>query len=340
MITKSTVSFDVLSDLKAIEQVTDQLIGSLIDINATDQSAAALADLILPPFPDEINDLIIIADKKITQIPFEMLRHGQGLLLERMNVSYAGSVQLYHVQKQLANNKSAPVKWTGFAPEYAVNRLPNNQQEVNKIGALTDGKKITGMSATKNKFLEEAPKATVLHLAMHAEIDKTNPMLSKMYFYGVKDSGELTASEVYNLDLQADLVVLSGCSTGLGKSESGDGVMSMSRAFTYAGVSSTVMSLWQVSDKETSELMVSFYENLKKGQAKNEALRNAKLSYLKNAKAPELQHPYYWAGFVVSGDVTPMYDNKPWWLYILISAALLGMIALRIRNTKVCRAAR
>src|SRR5690606_10831933 len=73
MITKSTVSFDVLSDLKAIEQVTDQLIGSLIDINATEQSAAALADLILPPFPDEINDLIIIADKKITQIPFEML---------------------------------------------------------------------------------------------------------------------------------------------------------------------------------------------------------------------------------------------------------------------------
>ena len=230
------------------------------------------------------------------------------------------------MQSQIESKNSSAGNWLGFAPEFIDQPLPNNKVEVQKIRELTNGKEISGKGATKNSFLEQAPNASILHLATHSEIDPLNPMLSKMHFYSDEErKGELTASEIYNLNLNANMIVLSACSTGLGDNESGDGVMSLSRAFTYAGISSTVMSLWKVSDKETSDLMVMFYENLKQGQTKNEALRNAKLSYLENVKEPELLHPYYWAGFVLTGDVSPLKeDSFKWWYALGILGILVG----------------
>lgn len=325
LITKNDVKFDAINDLNSIEKTADDLIQNLIEFRSVEKQSSQLGGKILPEFPEKITDLIIVSDKKLSQIPFEILEQNNALLLENFNVSYAGSVQLYDVQKHLKTKKKSNLRWLGFAPDYSENSLPNNQYEVNKIGELIQGKKVIGSEATKDKFLEDAPKTAVLHLATHSEIDNTNPMLSKMYFHG---NDELTASEVYDLELQANLVVLSACNTGIGKKESGDGVMNMSRAFTYAGVSSTVMSLWQVPDKQTSELMLLFYENLNNGQLKNEALRNAKLTYLQNVNEPELKHPYYWAGFVISGDINPIQEQSFPWIY-LIAALVLVVLALK-----------
>lgn len=325
-ITPSDIRFDVLNDLDLIEKETENLTYSLLDRSPIEKSSTELAEFILPEFPEEVNDLIIILDKSLTQIPFEILRYKNGFLLEELNVSYAGSVQLYDVQREMATKQRLSGKWIGFAPDYVQNPLSNNKEEVHKISELTNGKEILGAEATKENFLKEAPNASVLHVAAHSEINTLNPMLSKMYFYkNGEDKNELNASEIYNLELQADLVVLSACSTGIGKTESGDGVMSMARAFTYAGISSAVMSLWKVSDKETSDLMVMFYENLKEGQNKNEALRNAKLNYLKQVKEPELQHPYYWAGFVITGDVSSVPEKSNWWLYGLGGLLIVGL---------------
>lgn len=336
---KSKVQFDELNNSNDIQISTLQLVENLLERKEIKSLSKDLASELLPDFEDNIEDLIVIADKELNQIPFEILEDETGILLEKMNLSYAGSVQLYNAQKQMSKQKRSSGKWMGFAPVYEGNPLPNNQNEVQKIKDLTDGIEVLGEMATKSKFLEEAPDALVLHLATHSEIDKNNPMLSKMYFTAAEDSGELTASEVYNLDLNADLVVLSACSTGLGKNESGDGVMSMARAFTYAGVSSAVMSLWQVSDRQTSELMVKFYENLKKGQDKNEALRNAKLEYLASVQEPELQHPYYWAGFVISGDITPISEKSYTWLYVFGILLVSGMIFtfLKFRASRAIR---
>ena len=328
-ITKNRANFDVIDDLKPIEKTAEDLIQNLIEFKSTDKEAALLGNEILPEFSEKITDLIIISDKKLTQLPFEILKKEGNLLLEKFNISYAGSVQLYDVQKHLKTKRKSKLRWLGFAPTYTGNSLPNNQYEVNRINELIQGKEVVGSEATKEKFLEDAPKTAVLHLATHSEIDNINPMLSKMYFHkNDQTSGELTASEVYDLELQADLVVLSACNTGIGKNESGDGVMNMSRAFTYAGVSSTVMSLWQVPDKETSELMLLFYENLEKGQLKSEALRNAKLTYLENVNEPELKHPYYWAGFVVSGDIASLENPSFPWIYLILGLILV-VIALK-----------
>ena len=164
----------------------------------------------------------------------------------------------------------------------------------------------------------------MLHLAMHAEINQSNPSYNKLLFA----DGELNASKIYFSQSKANLAILSACNTGFGKLEKGEGVMSMARAFHFSGIPSVVMSLWKVPDRETKTIMLSFYEYLKKGKSKSEALRLAKLDYLKNTTDKELLHPYFWSGFVVNGNTEPI-DlggdvNYLFWGGMLVIFLLLG----------------
>jgi len=111
------------------------------------------------------------------------------------------------------------------------------------------------------------------------------------------NDGSLTVAEVYGLRLNADLVTLSACETGLGKAMSGDDLIGMTRGFLYAGSSNIVASLWEVEDEATGELMKQFYRNLFAGQSKKEALRQAQLSLW--ARFP---NPLYWAAFYLTGE--------------------------------------
>ena len=134
------------------------------------------------------------------------------------------------------------------------------------------------------------------------------------------------------MNFPAKMAVLSACDAGNGTLKSGEGVMSISRALAYAGVQSSVYSLWQVPDKETSEIIVLFYEHLKKGQSKDEALSNAKRIFVK--KNPLKQHPYYWAGFVVNGNMSPIVSTYNWWMYSLVASSLL-MLFFILRKRKL-----
>ena len=112
--------------------------------------------------------------------------------------------------------------------------------------------------------------------------------------------------------------------------------MSLQRAFVFAGVPATVSSLWQVPDKETSGLMVAFYENLNKGQYKDEALRNAKLQHLNTSEDAALKHPFYWAGFVISGDVSAIeVQSNNTLIIVLIALILLGLFFSRKKLIKL-----
>jgi len=117
--------------------------------------------------------------------------------------------------------------------------------------------------------------------------------------------GFLHTNEVFNLNLNADLVVLSACETGLGKLRNGEGMIGISRGFLFAGVPSLVASLWQVDDESTAIIMKGFYEYLKKGLNKSQALRHAKLDYIA-ASPNQGKDPYYWAPFILSGNLDPM----------------------------------
>jgi len=117
------------------------------------------------------------------------------------------------------------------------------------------------------------------------------------------------------------LVVLSACNTGVGKLAAGEGFLSLSRALTYSGVRSSVYSLWEVPDEETSEIMVSFYRYLNKGKNKANALAKAKQDFIKNN--PLKSHPYYWAGFVLNGDTTPITTSKNYSLWYIFLAVVV-----------------
>ena len=130
--------------------------------------------------------------------------------------------------------------------------------------------------------------------------------------------------EIYATKNQSEMVVLSACNTLSGDLKRGEGVMSLARGFFYSGAKSVVSSLWPVTDESGKDLMISFYKNLDKGYSKSKALREAKLNYLETAKATELKHPFYWAGFVVVGDNAPLVASRhPIWIYIGIVLVLV-----------------
>ena len=190
--------------------------------------------------------------------------------------------------------------------------LPESWKEVREIAALLQGKAYLGPEASEQQFNQQAPLSRILHLAMHTWLDPRNPMFSKLLFSSSPlekgEGNDLYAVEIYDLGLNAELVVLSACETGLGQFRQGEGVMSLARAFAFGG-GATVMSLWQVEDGATRTLMVDFYKQLKTGIRKDDALQQAKLTYLKNCDALR-SSPYFWAGFIASGSMVPLFGRQ------------------------------
>jgi CHAT domain-containing protein len=133
--------------------------------------------------------------------------------------------------------------------------------------------------------------------------------------------GRLYAHEIFQLKLPASMIILSACNTGIGSFTRGEGIASLAKAFRFAGTQATVMSLWKVPDESTAIIMKAFYQHLKKGERKDEALRHAKLDYLDSVTEPELKRQYYWAGFVLMGDTTPIFQ-------IGISSSLLLILGI------------
>jgi CHAT domain-containing protein len=149
----------------------------------------------------------------------------------------------------------------------------------------------------------------VLHLATHGKANALEGAFSYLAFAtenGSPQDGLLSVTDLYNQTLQTELVVLSACETGLGELQRGEGILSLSRAFAFAGAHSIVSSFWSVNDEATMLVMDGFYRLLAGGAAKNTALRTAKLQYLQ--QHPAAAHPFYWAGCVLVGDGSPLHE--------------------------------
>jgi CHAT domain-containing protein len=191
---------------------------------------------------------------------------------------------------------------------FSLVRLPFTRDEVLGIGNLYP-------SSQRQVYLgedarEEAVKSEQLdayryiHFASHGFIDESHPGRSGILFSRSQNSSEdgvLQMGEIMRLKLNADLVTLSACSTGLGKLVNGEGVLGLTRAFFYAGARNVTVSLWNVNDSATATLMKSFYENLNRGLPKSAALRQGKLRLLRGENKV-WRHPYFWAPFVLVGE--------------------------------------
>ena len=307
-----------------------------------------LFNQLLAPLPiekDLVDHIYIISDRSLHSIPFEVLLSKNNLTTEQYNelsyllhdfdFSYATSFKLLNDAQHIPTEK--PGGYIGFAPTYHSTILqPNrsriygnlsfNEAEVKAAAHHFNGEFLTDDQATKSTFLKASKKEKILHVAAHATMDDEYPLLSHIIFSPATPDSLLYAYEIYNLHLTADLAVLSACNTGIGQIRPGEGAMSLSRAFQYAGCPSQVMTLWSVDDRESSQVMNYFFENLSKGQTKHVALSSAKRSYLSSSD-PALSHPFYWAGYVLLGNNQALDMSSSNWVFIAFGV-LFGLIGL------------
>ena len=297
-------------------------------------------------FPTKVK---VIPDGVLGYIPFEVLISDSGeeglntrFLIYDYQISYSYSAYVY---KWLSLNHSHPLgnaSWVGFAPVFDTSGpsleeksrkiqspLIYNQEEIKNIHRLTSGGIFIGDQASERQFKECAAQYNIVHIASHAQTHDESPLLSHIAFTPIADSledGVLELGELFNMELDIDMIVLSACETGTGKMQRGEGIVSLARGATFAGAKSIITTLWAISDQASSKIMYAFYENLKKGQSKDEALRKAKIAYLENSDKLNA-HPFFWGGFIAIGEMRAVFFPMRS-LYIEVGAVLVLLVGL------------
>ena len=280
----------------------------LSDLDLTLQNLyEALIEPIVSELPIDPNQRVILLPQgELFLVPFAALQAPNGTyLIENHTLSTAPSIQtlqLTHEKAKLANIK-ANILVVGdpempFFEGSQLPALPGARQEAIDIAQLFKTQPLIGNQATKAAVLNQMNTASIVHLATHGLLNAVNNDVPGAIALAssAQDNGLLTASEIFDLQLTADLVVLSACDTGRGEIK-GDGVIGLSRSFIAAGVPSVVVSLWAVNDRSTIVLMGDFYRNLQANPSKAQALRQAMLNTLK--KYP---NPRDWAAFTLVGE--------------------------------------
>lgn len=280
--------------------------------------AHKLYKLLIPAaLPKSINNLVIFPTGRLGVIPFEALiskpvkdeNSNPSYLIKRYAVRYEFSASLA-LQKHGTDKKAiqsillcAPINFNEIDN---LSSLPGTNEEVNNIGKLFNQASakatvITNEQASEERIKsDELEKFDLVHFATHGIVDESNPELSKIFLKaGNSEDGYLYSGEIYNLKLNAQLVTLSACQTGLGKIAKGEGVIGLSRALIYAGAKNIMVSFWSVADESTALLMEDFYTNtLQSKSTFAQSLQQVKIKML-NSKA--YHSPYYWAPFVLIG---------------------------------------
>ena len=282
--------------------------------------------------------LIIVPDGLLYYLPFETLIHNGHYLLEGHEISYvpsasmlglwqdsktqadgADKMDLLAVGDPLLSSGAVAVGGKNFrgGPRHQTRRmiapraldlapLPQARDEVHYIASLfrpDHCKVFLGGEGTEAAIKRESLRRyRRLHFATHSLIDEKSPWRSAVVLTPADEAGEdgfLEAGEISRLDLDCDLVVVSACQTGRGQLLTGEGIVGLSRSFLYAGARAVVVSLWNVTDISTGQLMKKFYQNLAGGMSNAAALREAKLKLLGSGKA--MRHPHYWSSFIITG---------------------------------------
>ncbi len=306
-----------------------------------------------------LQHLLIVPDGIFSTVPFEVLEPGADgrLLIERVDVSYLPAVSilgraapahagswLFPWNRRLLAfgdplvSSSAGRSWSDvFAENELQERLPGSAQEVQAIARISRGRSEIHLGADDLKeylIQGNARGVPLLHLSTHATADLDSPERSRILFTtGNKDARPdyLFLREVYDLDLRGvELATLSACDTERGKMLRAEGIQGFSRALLSAGARAALTTLWRVADQPTNELMKQFYYAVDQGKTKAEALRWAKLKFLRSGG--DLAHPRHWGAFVLNGDGRqPVTNAFPWSIFIVPIASALVLLGIAAR---------
>jgi CHAT domain-containing protein/cytochrome c-type biogenesis protein CcmH/NrfG len=295
------------------EQPQPQLSNLVVTLRSSvlDQKAPMLQslrngyDLLIQPIADLLPAdpqarVVIIPQDALFLVPFPALQDAKGqFFIEQHTVLIAPSIQ----SLALAPARRTPVQATSALvvgnpepmPEQLL-PLPGAEAEAKAIAQLLNTQPLLGRQATETAVLEKLSQATIIHLATHGLLDDQQGLQSALALAaGENQDGLLTAAEILDLKLQANLAVLSACNTGRGRI-TGDGVIGLSRSLMSSGISSVIVSLWSVPDLPTTTLMTEFYRQWQNNPNKAQALRQAMLTTMR-----QTPNPRDWAGFILIG---------------------------------------
>jgi len=242
----------------------------------------------------------IIPHGDLHYLPFAaLITDGQQYFGNEFTLFYLPSASVLPFIQQKRKSSSSSVLALAHSQAEGYPTLRHANQEVQAIATLYNSQALIGSAATESVLRAHAGDYHIVHLAAHGLLEPVQSLFSRIVLAPDKDAdGLLEVREVYGLDLKnTSLVVLSACQTQLGARNRGDDLVGLNRAFLYAGTPTVIASLWHVDDEMTSMFMIAFYTHLKAGKSKAEALRAAQGEL--RAKQPS---PYYWAGFVLTGD--------------------------------------
>ena len=301
-----------------------------------------------PNLPERIH---IVPDGSLGYISFDALitddptvQSGNGkisYLIYDHQISYIYAANLLLQEDRI--NRVNPIECLALSPSYqpgedlladgsntrtGFEKLVHSKPEVMAINRLLGGELLIDEMATEANFKRQATKSRIIHISSHANVNDVNPMYSRIVLAVDSDresqeDGFLEVAELFNMDLSAEMVVLSACETGIGKLYRGEGIVSLAQGFFFAGTQSIITTLWRVNDASTYKIMATFYEQLKNGQPKDAALRQSKLTYLDNSDQLH-QHPFYWSGIIPIGNMKALGEKQSdspspyFWLVLLL----------------------
>ena len=281
------------------------------------------------PTNSNYQNLIIIPDGILYFLPFEALITQESTttnfaqmhyFLNVFRIAYNNSVTFYLDEKPISSDKKTVL---GIFPVFAKTNyeLTFSKDELQSIKNNFEGQFFENSNATFDNFKQNAASYSILHLSTHATSgDNETPASIKFY------DQEILYSELYNLKINPDLVVLSACETGIGKLYKSEGAMSIARGFQFAGAQNLLFSLWKVNDYTTSVFMEKFYTNIKNGSSYLDANHQGKLDFLTDKTVPNAKKsPYYWSAFVYYGTLETETKSPN---YIFYGIGLLILIEL------------
>jgi len=340
---KYTLNTHRIPHSAALNQSLDTLRAALTQWHLSPSAYTACAAPVYAQFCAPLLDaehrvkrLIIVPDGPLWTLPFEALTNPEGrFLIQGHAISYHWSGALWLQARKQGHHFATKTGYGGFAPQYKsasgpmaslgseLGDLPEARAAVVAAANAWGGTVWQGPSVDKALFQREAGKYGILHLAMHGLLDMKDRTRTGLAFPASGDSiNLLNTLEISQMDLSAQLAVLSACNTGSGVVFRGEGVMSLSRAFALAGCPALTANLWEVPSRETNDITAAFLTLLRNGESKDDALRAAKLDFLEHAES-ERRHPFFWAGQVLIGNEEPIRQSR-FWFWVLLGAGVLG----------------
>jgi CHAT domain-containing protein len=308
------------------------------DIPGYNKYGKVAYDVLKLPKSSTHKNLIIIPDGILNFLPFEALITKESsttnfakmhYLLNDFRIGYNNSAAFYLNSNSLSSNKRSIL---GVFPVFEKTKyeLAYSKKEMQSIKSNFQGKYLENAAATYSNFKKNASQYSILHLSTHASSgDIETPASIKFY------DEEIPYSELYNLQINPDLVVLSACETGIGKLYKAEGAMSIARGFQFAGAQNLLFSLWKVNDYTTAVFMDDFYKNIKNGQTYFEANANSKVDFLNNPDiSNDKKSPYYWSAFVYYGAISPTEEQPNYIIYIISLLAVIGLFLIFNRYRK------